>query len=360
VTKLIYFEVRAKLRSLMFPLSIKATIICILLANMSAARPFTALAMMQDYTPMRPADCRRKFPLKAVVSIERLEKGEDIQVAQYHLKLKGKTDLEVSGVDKSGKPWLVASNFSPLGTTIFTGDLDKNGIVDLVIAGTTGGCGYAPPKAVDTILFDDKGRPRAWGCSSYAYADLKNGFDDLVILDGDQRAVFIQQSIVYHNVGERTLSYWRTLLYRAQAGGWQLLRQYDGRPMPLIVRFRFKPNEQLVKQIPFDLKSFQDASTVGPQGHGFKEVKIEAIKKDGQGGIQGIDFGAGFVPGDSYNDLYYGTTIFRNSPNLFQVSSISSRLGVQLLNEAYSRKCPIRIPASTLKGCQPVELWISD
>jgi hypothetical protein len=319
---------------------------------------------MQDYTPLKTGDLKRKFKLQAVAASEALKQGKELHVAGCQLKLKGDSELEVSGTDTTGKAWLVVTGYSGLGTTIFTGDLDKNGVEDIVIVGVTGGCGYAPPKTFDAILFDKKRCPMLWGVDTYAYQDRKAAFDDLIVLGNDPRAVLVQQNIVYHSVGKKTYSYWRTLLYRAEHGNWQLLKQYDGHLMPLLVRFRFKPNRELVKAIPSDLKGFQDASTLNParpeSKEHFKEVQLCHIKQDDQGAVETMDFGAGFVPSDSFNNLYYRTAIYRDSGAVFEAASLPSNLASELLKDVYQRKSLIKIPVSTMAGCPPTEIWIVD
>ncbi|PWT97823.1 MAG: hypothetical protein C5B53_07515 [Candidatus Melainabacteria bacterium] len=318
----------------------------------------SASALIADYTPLNQSDLRSKFKLKLVANGEDLKKGKELSVSGCRLKLKSETDLEISGKDAEGKSFVVVTPFSGLGTTIFSGDLDNNGVMDIVVIGVTGGCGYAPPRTFDSILFDEKRRPVLWGVESYAYGDENPSCCDLIRLKGDPRAVMVVESIVYHSVGEKDYSYWRTLLFRAENGGWRLLPSYRGQAMPLMVRFRFKSNHQLAKVIPSDIRSFQDASTFAPSGRGMKEVTIEHLKTDSEGNIESLDFGGGPVPNNSANDWYYGSTVYCEGDPL-QVVSYNTGLAGEFLKDAANRKTRIKIPANMRPGCLPPAIWLS-
>ena len=317
-----------------------------------------AWAFIQNYTPLDQSDLRSRFKLKFVSDGEALKKGKELTVAGCRLKLKNEDVLEITGQDSDGKAWLVATGFSGLGTAIFTGDLDNNGIEDIVIIGVTGGCGWAPPRNFDSILLDQHRRPRLWGVQSYVFGDRNPQCYDLFKLGHDPRAVIVVESIVYHSVGDKDYSYWRTLLYRAENGGWQLLPQYRGHLMPLMVRFRFKSNHELAKVPPVDIRSFQNASTSAPSQKDMKEVTIKEIKSDDDGKIATIDFGSGPAPVDSANDWYYGTTVYRQADNLFSAAAYSTDLACQMLKDAASHKNRVKIPAATRPGCLPTEVWI--
>jgi hypothetical protein len=320
----------------------------------------SALALEPDYTPLNQADLKSRVKLKQVAKTADLKDGhKELSIAGCLVKLKGESDLEFAGKDASGKPFIVVSPFSGLGTSIFTGDLDNNGAMDIVIIGVTGGCGLAPPRTFDSILFDKKGRPVLWGVESYAYGDESPDCYDLFRLKDDRRAVIVVESVVYHSVGDRNYSYWRSLLFRAENGGWRLLPAYRGQPMPLMVRFRFKSNHQLAKVIPSDIRPIQDASTLQPLGKGVKEVRIVELKMDGDGkNIESLNFGAGPVPLDSANDWYYGTTVYRETDSQLTVASYNTEMATELLKEAAGHKSRIRIPANLRPGCLPPSIWI--
>ena len=318
----------------------------------------SALALIKDYTPLNQSDLSSKFKLTQVGSGDDLKKGEQITAAGCRLKLKNEADLGVYGKDASGKDFVVVTPFSGLGTTIFTADLDNNGVMDIVIIGITGGCGLAPPRTFDSILFDKNRRPILWGVESYAYGDESPACYDLIRLKGDPRAVIVVESIVYHSVGDKAYSYWRTLLFRAENGGWRLLPGYRGQPMPLMVRFRFKSNHQLARVIPADIRAFEDASTLSPTGKGMKEVTLKQLKTDSEGKFESLDFGAGEVPLNSANDWYYGTTVYCQTAPVFFVASYSTALAEELLKDAAAHKSRILIPANGRPGCLPPSIWI--
>lgn len=333
-------------------------ILCIAVSLAFCLAGRQALALIEDFTPLSRTDLSAKFKLKEVVdSHPALRDGITLKLAGCQLKIGDRGDLLVSGKDLANKPFQVALHFYGMGTFVFTGDLDKNGREDIVIAGATGACGLAPSMIFDAVLFDKKGRPSLWGVTGYGGEETKLGRCDLMRLGNDPRAVKIQEKFVYRTVGKRTLTYWRTLLYRAENGGWRLLPQYRGHATPLLVRFRFNSNHDLVKTIPGDLREFPNVSTLGPNGRGMKEVVIREIKYDEQGKVDSIDFGSGYVP-IGWSDRYYGTTIYRDTDALFSAAYLSTDLATELLKEAANNKSRIKVPAASWAGCLPWEMWI--
>lgn len=334
------------------------SILCIAVSSLFFVASRQVQAFIADYTPLSQIDLASKFKLKEVPSCQAaLKEGKTVEVAGCQLNLKGEADLEILGKDRANKPFRIILGFSGLGTSVYTGDMDKNGLQDILIAGVTGGCGLAPPMNLDAVLFDKNGRPSLWGVDSYSGEEPKQGNTDLIRLGSDPRAVIIQENVVYRSVGERNLSYWRTLLYRAENGGWRLLPEYRGHAMPLVVRFRFKSNHSLVKTIPWDIREFANASTVGPNAAGLKEVVIKDIKYDDEGRVESIDFGSGPVPFTS-SDRYYGTTVYCDTDELFSAASLGTGLSTELLKEASNNKSRIKVPAASWSGCLPWEMWI--
>lgn len=143
----------------------------------------------------------------------------------------------VNGKDKGGAAWRVQlGNLSGYGSHLYTADLDRDGVQDLVILSPTGGNGLAPTQHLFALTFDEKGRPVPFEAEGYFEEDAR-GIFDLLDIDRDGRA-----ELLYMNFGE---GYWMTTLYEAEGGRWRRVEGTHGsRTYPLYTRFTRRPNRR--------------------------------------------------------------------------------------------------------------------
>lgn len=214
---------------------------------------------VDNFTPLARSDRQAHFKLRFLADQEQLkDKSRQLCGCTFSISQDGR-DLEICGVDKFNQPWRVVKTFSGLGTSVYQGDLDANGIEDIVITSVTGGCGMAPPTVLSTVMFDQLRRPHFFEAAGYSGLAGSDNTENLLSLPTRRKdrnqAVLVQESMAFNHVLRRDFSYWRTVLYRADNCQWKLVDNYRGEPMPLVTRYRFKNNHVLVKPVPWPLRS---------------------------------------------------------------------------------------------------------
>jgi len=187
----------------------------------------------RSYLPLSAHELALRFPQRVLARDFR--PGDVAHFGSTTVRsLESGGEVQFSGVDAAGKPWQVTASAWSLGASVYTADLDHNGIPDLIYAGYTGGCGLAPPMHVLTILFDTSRRPIPSEMDGYFEVD-KRGLTDLVDLDGDGRAELIRQA--YDD------GYWITSLYEARGAHWHSVNgAHASRTFPMYTRFTTRPN----------------------------------------------------------------------------------------------------------------------
>jgi hypothetical protein len=154
-------------------------------------------------------------------------------------------DFSISGNDRVGKSWAIHAGqmHNVAGwARIFTADLDKNGIRDIVIWMPNPGNGMAPSGMIKIITFEKNGRPIIWGDAGFYDADEK-GVKDLLDIDRDGRAELLTMHFGY--------GYWISNLYQVKNARWHRVSGKFGRlRYPALTRFTYRrPNRTIVRRI---------------------------------------------------------------------------------------------------------------
>lgn len=210
-------------------------------------------AQNHDYLPLSRTETNRRFPVKfigetgggrpgyfgtgtdGVAAPARMNVGPS--GSNFRMDEDGGAVIE--GKDKDGAPWRVRlGNLSGYGSRLYTADLDRDKVQDLVIMSPTGGNGLAPTSHLFMLTFDEKGRPLPFEADGYFEED-KRGVFDLLDIDGDGRA-----ELLYMNFDD---GYWITTLYKVGGGRWRRVEGAHGRrTYPLYTRFTNRPNRRPV------------------------------------------------------------------------------------------------------------------
>lgn len=209
------------------------------------------VAQNHDYLPLSRAETDRRFPVKFIGETGGgrpgyFGTGKDGAVAPARMKagpagssfaMDEDGGAVIEGKDKGGAPWRVRlGNLSGYGSRLYTADLDRDGVQDLVIVSPTGGNGLAPSSHLFALTFDEKGRPVPFEADGYFEED-KRGVFDLLDIDRDGRA-----ELLYMNFDD---GYWITTLYEVQGGHWRRVEGARGRrTYPLYTRFTNRPNRR--------------------------------------------------------------------------------------------------------------------
>lgn len=150
--------------------------------------------------------------------------------------------LVFGGRDLAGKEWEVRTGGHAYYEAVYEGDLDRNGVRDLVLAVATGGNGLAPPTHLIFLMFDRQGRPDLFEATGYFDARPRDIFD-LTDLDGDGRAELLY--MVFDD------GYWVTNLYRVRDARWgRVAGRFAGLSFPAYTRFTRRPNHRPVRPAP--------------------------------------------------------------------------------------------------------------
>jgi len=220
----------------------KILLIAVFLLNLI---PIAALAQSEAYLPLTKQEMGKPFPLQKDKIIDKRESVSFFVSAgpsgvHFDSHVGTQSNLVAYGKDKNGNDWRVVIPESPLylPMDIYKGDLDKNGITDVIIMMPTGGNGLAPSVHFIALMFDDQGRPIPFEADGY-FEPLENGIDSLVDMNGDGRA-----ELIYMNFND---GYWITNIYTCQNGRWSRIQGAFGkRNYPLFTRFTSRPNRKAV------------------------------------------------------------------------------------------------------------------
>lgn len=199
---------------------------------------------MNDYIPLSKADLGKPFALQYLGVYDHKNSVSKFPIGASGAEVSAQEEEEnsafvLSGLDKTGKGWTV--NFGSkagFGGNLFTADLDKNGLRDLLMIFPTAGNGLAPSSHVLTLLFDAQGRPVPFEAEGY-YDTEKKILPELVDMNGNGRA-----ELVFMNFDD---GYWITNVYEADNGRWQRIKgPFGKRSFPLYTRFTQRPNHKAV------------------------------------------------------------------------------------------------------------------
>ena len=132
-------------------------------------------AQNQNYLPLSRAETDRRFPVKFIgetgggrpghfgTAADGTPAPAKVSVgpsgASFEMDEEGRAVIK--GKDRSGAPWRVRlGNLTTLaGANLYTADLDRDNVQDLVVVSPMGGNGLAPTRHLFTLTFDGKGRP---------------------------------------------------------------------------------------------------------------------------------------------------------------------------------------------------------
>jgi hypothetical protein len=219
---------------------------------MLCAWPCFAQHENQSYLPLTRAETNRRFPVKLVGEtgggrpgyFGRGPEGGPVPArmsvgpsgASFEMDGDGRAVIE--GKDRGGAAWRVrlGALITSHGGRLYSADLDRDKVRDLVIVSPTGGNGLAPSNHLFALTFDEKGRPVPFEADGYFEEDAR-GIFDLLDTDRDGRA-----ELLYMNFSG---GYWVTTLYEAQGGRMRRVEgAHGGRRYPLYTRFTNRPNRR--------------------------------------------------------------------------------------------------------------------
>lgn len=267
---MLIFGETARFRSQCLP-KVSVAALLVLFYVVPAVMFCPALSMLPDYTPIRSADLKKRFELKPVRDADKLKEGQTISALGCSFKLTEEGyEIEIRGKDALKKPWRILKHYFGLGTAIFSADLDRNGKQDLVFFQATGACGIAPPAVLTLVLFDKNNFPNIYEFSGYASMDRDDWegkrkiahIDDILDLEGDGEADIVTEQLDSADVRGKTRSYWRTILYSANASRMQKRSSYQNHSAPMIVAYKYKPNHRVEVSPARELLPFDDGSYV--------------------------------------------------------------------------------------------------
>ena len=226
-----------------FPISLLPLLLC--------AWPCSAQTENQSYLPLSRAETNRRFPVKPLGETGGGRPGYfgtgadgapaparmNVGPSGASFEMDEEGGAVIGGKDKGGGAWRVRlGNLSGYGSRLYTADLDRDKVEDLVIVSPTGGNGLAPSSHLLALTFDEKGRPMLFEADGYFDYD-ERGIFDLLDIDRDGRA-----ELLYMKFGG---GYWVTTLYEAGNGRWRRVEGAHGRrTYPLYTRFTNRPNRR--------------------------------------------------------------------------------------------------------------------
>ncbi len=225
------------------------------LALMALSVPAAAQGFNADYLPF-PHSKLRRFPLTRHAFPEGSPMNgkpfnvSGVAIRETEVEVSTATDgieqdarrLHFSGREKGGDEWRLQTASWNYYDAVYEGDLDRNGVRDLVISIGTGGNGLAPPTHLIFLTFNRRGHATLFEATGYFDARRGDIFD-LTDLDGDGRAELL--FMVYDD------GYWVTEVYRVLDGRWSRVRgRFAGLQFPLYTRFTRRPNHHPVSPAP--------------------------------------------------------------------------------------------------------------
>lgn len=237
---------------------------------------FQEEGIISNYLPLTKAETSRRFPLKyegtfTSGELDPEEKPkqtllpEKVDIGVSGAKLTKRTigeddeELTIVGLDKNNKEWSVILGSTTVnhGFRFYTADLDHNGIQDGVILADTLGNGLAPTKHINTLTFDEAGRPILFEIEGYFHA-VGEGIFDIVDLNQNGHADIIY---MIHSDG-----YWVTYIYEINHGRWQRVTgKHAERSYPLFTRFTNRANRVAVTPKAGKHPTSDDLSNVTPK-----------------------------------------------------------------------------------------------
>ena len=203
----------------------------------------------QAYLPLSAAELRKTFPITYVGTMGNNRPGyladagdrplpSTLNIGPSGAVIKRTADDNVllTGHDRRKREWTVNLPVFFFACNFYEGDLDRNGIRDVVIVIPTGGNGLAPTVHIFAITFDESGRPVTFEPDGY-FQELKNKIFDLVDLNQNGRA-----ELIYMNFDD---GYWITNIYEVRNARWQRIAgRHGNHTYPLYTRFTFKENHK--------------------------------------------------------------------------------------------------------------------
>jgi hypothetical protein len=200
--------------------------------------------------------------------------------------------LIFSGRDLAGREWEVRTDGLSYLEALYEGDLDRNGVRDLVLTAGTGGNGLAPPRHLVFLTFDREGRPHLLEATGY-FDPRESDIFDLADLDGDGRAELL--FMVYDD------GYWITNLYRVRDARWsRVAGRFAGLSFPAYTRFTRRPNHRPVRPAPGrnprapdllkgNAKERDSAATPAARGERVAAVTQQAQADDEEDDVKGAE-----------------------------------------------------------------------
>jgi len=347
--------------------TIAASTFAILTTFITAATTISAAhAYLEDYTPLTKQDKRNKIVLKTV-SDKGLKDSKPIKIAGAEMVLPTEgDDIVFRGKDKSGKPWTLTKHYHGLGTSFFTRDLDQNGTQDIILLQATGACGIAPPAVITTIMFDKSNRPfPPLEVSGYFAADddacnakkPTAKIDDLFTIGSDKRAVLVCNQLDSATVGGRDHSYWRILMYRANSGGWERLKTYNEKTLPMYVRYTMKPNLKTIPPPVPSLKVYDDCALTPTQEKHRQTSQITGIKLNDEGKISRLEMGKTTVDNTS-SWPFFQPFLIKDGKDKTEIFAVDSKEGQSLLQEAAKTRASVQFTRPAVAGRYPQYMWL--
>lgn len=232
------------------------------------------VAQNRDYLPLTRAETSLRFPVRLLAETGGGRPGHfgtgsdgaavpakmSVGPAGSTFEMDEEGRAVIKGRDTGGAEWRVwLGQLSGYGSHLYTADLDRDRVQDLVIVSPTGGNGLAPTTHLFALTFDEKGRPVPFEAEGYFEEDAR-GIFDLLDIDRDGRA-----ELLYMNFDE---GYWVTTLYEVEGGRWRRVEGAHGRrTYPLYTRFTNRPNRR--PTVPRGRKPFTpDLSNASPAARG--------------------------------------------------------------------------------------------
>ncbi|MCI0525776.1 MAG: hypothetical protein L0Y75_10980, partial [Acidobacteria bacterium] len=184
------------------------------------------------------------FPLKLLADGRNREQSDGIDdefqiglgIARVSLSLdKG---VSITGQGKSGKAWEVKLKDFPVafGYELYSGDLDNNGLVDLVLVTYTASNGFLPYSILSIITFDSQGLPVLLRDGLNVEAKME-GIAEIVDLDGDGKAEFIATHYDQEDGKNKWDGYYIADIYKVEDARWHRLRRFGNYSFPVYTHY---------------------------------------------------------------------------------------------------------------------------
>jgi len=184
------------------------------------------------------------FPLMLLANGNNREHREgidgELQIGAGKAKVSISRDegASISGQGKGGKAWEVKlKNLSiGLGYQLYSGDLDKNGLVDLVLVTYTAANGFLPWSILSIITFDSQGLPVLF-CDGQDVEAKEEGIAQIVDLDGDGKAELIATHYDNDDGKDKWDGYYIADIYRVEEAQWRRLNRYGNYSFPVYTHY---------------------------------------------------------------------------------------------------------------------------